>query len=61
MEKLNLMQMNQIYGGMPLGTTIANPDPAKTDYCDVHYDDNNDGKVNVGECLEIVECPTIKV
>ena len=53
--------MNQIYGGMPLGTTIANPDPAKTDYCDVHYDDNNDGKVNVGECLEIVECPTIKV
>ncbi|GEM_PF-4776911 len=59
MEKLDLKKfqnfetdLSSIYGGIMMAdrkTTIANT-------CDVHHDTNNNGKIDIGEHLTIVEC-----
>jgi len=58
MKKLESKQMKLISGGMFLAceepTEFRNPDGSTT--CDVHYDHNENGKVDNGECVEIVKC-----
>lgn len=45
-------EYNSIFGGTEISTCYMD------DICDIHYDDNDDGIMNPGECMDIVKCET---
>ncbi|MEB8346893.1 hypothetical protein OO010_12595 [Flavobacteriaceae bacterium KMM 6898] len=49
-DSLSVSEMNKIFGGGRIDTK------SQGDSCDVLYDSNDNGQMDEGECMEIVEC-----
>lgn len=50
--EISTNEFNNIFGGTEISTCYMD------DICDIHYDDNDDGIMNPGECMDIVKCET---